>query len=488
VNKSLEFRVGLVTLAAVAFFIWMIVFVSGHNPLESKDYYDVVFPDAGLLQKGDQVRLNGIPIGKVEVISLSAAGKVIVRVSVNSKVRIRKDATIVVGDVGLFGTNYIKISQYKTSKNPEFWPPNGTIQGSEEPGFEELLQQGQDLVVQAKNTFMSLNQIMADEEFHSDFKGVFADLKESTASTKRLFAKTEEHVSQILSDAAQLTGTLEKDAGSAGYNAVLAMERLNNVLGDLETLSRENRDNLDRAIASMTRMVDQFNSDGTTVRDLKAVVANLRDVSDSLKTFADDVTDDGTTARRIRGLTDRAEQLTDDLSEVTSSVKEFVLDPETKADIKQAFEDVNSLAANISTATSSVAKVKFELQTALYYSGSADDYRGDFTAEIVKDRYVFRLGFEDVGSGQGLNVVQAGVVKKRFRLRAGIISDELGLGVDVPVGWHDKFKLTLEAFDPDDIVWRAIGSFRISGGTRLAVWHQHAPLGDVTYGGVQHEF
>ena len=486
-NRTLEFRVGLVTLVALAFFIWMIVFVSGHNPLESKDYYNIVFPDAGLLQKGDQVRLNGIPIGNVEQIGLQG-GKVLVQISINSKIKIRKDAKIVVGDVGLFGTNYIKISQYRTTKNPEYWSPNGLITGSEEPGFEELLQQGQDLVVQAKNTFMSLNQIMSDEEFHNDFKGVFADLKESTESTKRLFSKTEKKVGKILTDVSDITGSLEEDADSVGDKAVMAMERLNNVLGDLETISRENKDNIDKAIENLTKMVEQFNGDGQAVKDLRAVLDNLKNVTGTLKTFADDVTAEGETAEKIRSVTNRVEVVTSDLAEVTGSVKEFVLDPETKQDIKQAFEDVNSLASNIDSATSAVSTVKFKLQAALYYSGKVDDYRSDFIANVQKDNFLFRLGFEDVGEDDGINVVQVGMIKDRFVFRTGLISDEMGIGVDANVGRKNTFRFSVEAFDPDDVVWRAIGSYRVVGGTRLALWHQHGPIENVTYGGIQQEF
>lgn len=465
----------------------MIVFVSGHNPLESKDYYNIVFPDAGLLQKGDQVRLNGIPIGNVEQIGLKA-GKVLVQVSINSKIKIRKDAKIVVGDVGLFGTNYIKISQYRTTKNPEFWAPNGVIKGSEEPGFEELLQQGQDLVVQAKNTFMSLNQIMSDEEFHNDFKGVFSDLKDSTESTKRLFSKTEVRVSKILGDVSNITGSLEEDADSAGDKAVMAMDRLNNVLGDLETLSRENKKNIDKAINNMTKMINQFNGDGKAVKDMRAVLENLKDVTGTLKTFADDVTAEGQTAEKIKSVTSRVEVVTNDLAEVTGSVKEFVLDPETKEDIKQAFEDVNSLASNIDSATSAVSTVKFKLQAALYYSGKVDDYRSDFVAQVEKDKFLFRLGFEDVGEDDGLNVVQVGMMKKRFVFRTGLFSDEMGIGVDANVGRKESFRFTVEAFDPDDVVWRAIGSYKVMGGTRVAIWHQHGPIENVTYGGIQQEF
>ena len=475
------------TLAALVFFIWMVVFVSGHNPLESKDYYNIVFPDAGLLQKGDQVRLNGIPIGKVEKIGLSG-GKVLVRVSINSKIKIRKDAKVVVGDVGLFGTNYIKISQYRTTKNPEYWSPNGVYQGSEEPGFEELLRQGQDLVVQAKNTFLSLNQIMSDEEFHQDFKGIFADLKSSTESSKRLFAETEEKLGEVFSDVSSITRSLEENTDSAGTQAVLAMERLNHVLTDLETLSRENRDNVDMAIKNLTEMMKEFNGNGETIENIRKTLANLEKVSSDMAQFTEDVTDEGKTAERIRNITDRADAVTTDLSQVSSSVKEFVLDPETKKDIKQAFADVNTLASNIDSATSAVSSIKFKLKAALYYSGRDDDFRSDFIAQVEKDPFIFRLGFEDVGEDEGLNVVQAGIKRESFIFRTGLFSDEMGIGMDSSFGPGRSFGLSLEAYDPDDLVWRAIASYRIAGSSKIALWYEKRPEENVTYSGIQQEF
>lgn len=476
------------TLTALVFFIWVIVFVSDHNPLESVDYYDVTFPDAGLLQTGDLVRLNGIPIGKVERIGLSS-DRVLVRISANSTVKIRTDARIVVGDVGLFGTNYIKISQYRTTKNPEYWKPNDVIPGSEEPGFEELLNKGQDLVTEAKNTFEALNQIMADEDFHKDVKGVFRDLKESTESTKRMFASLETRTDSILKDVNEVTGSLKEDTDLAGRKAVVAMERLDRTLEQLEELSRENRENLTRTVASMTRMVTDFEGDGTAVAELHAILANLRDVTETLKRFSSDVEADGETATRIKAITTQADDVTRDLAEVASGVKDFVLDPQTKDDIRQAFKDVNSLATNIDQATSAVSSVRFRLQTALYYSGELDDFRADFTAGITfGDRYVLRAGFDDVGSGEGLNTLQVGMRLGRSTwIRTGLVSDEMGLGLDLPLA-RDRFRLSLEVFDPDDLVYRALGSFKAGPSTRVGVWYENAPDSTRTYGGILQEF
>ena len=485
---SIEFKVGLVTLSSIVFFIWMIVFVSDNNPLEKKDFYNVTFSDAGLLQKGDQVRLNGIPIGKVESIGLSNSGKVQVGFSIDASIKLRKDTKIIVGDVGLFGTNYIKVSQHYTSKNPEVWDPGSTITGSQEPGFEELLNEGHELVVQLKHTFASLNQIISDEGIHKDVKGIFSDLKASTDKTKTMFDSMEIKINSTLDDVNSITTTLKYDAESSGNAVIEAMNKLNGILSDLDAISSRNSKNIDKAVHNITSMVSSLEAEGNTVEDVKTLIRNLKDVSDTLKDFAHDVSNGGTTAAKIKSITAKAETVTDDLAAMTGEVKEFVLDPETKEDIRQAFNDVNSLATNIDSTTSKINDIKFKLQAAVYYGEKVSDYRSDFWGQIEGSRFLFRLGFEDVKENSSINTIQVGMKFNSLTLRTGLIQDEFGIGSDIPFGSSDAFRLTLEGFNPDKFTWRAMGSFKVYKGTRVAVWHQRNKDESITYSGIQQEF
>jgi len=488
VVNTAEFKVGLVTLTSTIFFIGMIIFVSGNNPLKQTAFYDVTFDEAGLLQKGDQVRINGIPIGEVTKIGLSSTGKVDVKIRIDASIKLRKDTKIVIGDVGLFGTNYIKVTQSYDSKVKGIWEPGATIPGANEPGFEELLNEGHELVVQLKTTFASLNQIVSDEAIHQDIKGVFSDLKASTAKTKTMFDSMEIKVNRTLDDVNSITTTLKYDAATSGTAVVEAVEKLNSILADLDSIASRNSKNIDNAINNITSMIDDFDDDGKTVDDVKKMIDNLKEVSTTLKTFASDISAGGTTAERIRNITEKAETATSDLAEMTTEVKDFVLDPETKEDIKQAFEDVNSLASNVDTATSKIKDIKFKLQAAVYHSTGDSNFRSDFWGQIENDKFLFRLGFEDINEDNGINTVQVGVKFNNFTFRTGLIQDEFGVGTDYKFGSRDTFRMTLEGFNPDEFTWRAAGSLKIHKGTRLAVWHQRNSNEHMTYSGLQQEF
>jgi ABC-type transporter Mla subunit MlaD len=472
----------------------MIVFVSGNNPLERKAVYNATFSDAGLLQKGDQVRLNGIPIGKVDLIGLSGDGLVNIKFSIDAGIKLRKDAKIVVGDIGLFGTNYIKVSQHYTSKNPGIWDPGSTIPGAMEPGFDELLNEGHELVVQLKHTFESLNLIVSDEEIQKDLKGVFADLKASTEQTRIMFDSVDKKVNSTLDNVNSITMNLKSDVATSSTAVIEAIQKLNNILADIDALSSRNTENIDRAVKNITEMVEDFTADGKTVKDVKDLVANLREVSNTLSTFANDITADGNTATTIKSITKRAEEVTNDIAEMTSEVKGFVLDPATKEDIKQAFKDVNSLAENVDRVSKQFADTEFKFQAAVYYTGNDTEYSGDSNfrsdlwGQIETKKLIFRLGFENIKEFNGLNTVQVGMKFDSLTVRTGLIQDELGLGADIPIGMNDEFRLTLEGFNADEFTWRAAGSFKFNGGTRLAIWHQHNDLESITYSGVQQEF
>ena len=111
------------------------------------------------------------------------------------------------------------MAQHYTSKTPEFWDPGSTIQGTNEPGFEELLNEGHELVVQLKHTFESLNLIVSDEAIHKDIKGIFADLKASTTQTKTLFDSMDDKINNTLDDVNSITTTLKFDVTTTS-NAV----------------------------------------------------------------------------------------------------------------------------------------------------------------------------------------------------------------------------------------------------------------------------
>src|SRR5215208_170369 len=99
-----EAIVGTVILAAVVLFFMGTTWLSGRSiRSNSDDYWKIQFRDAGNLKASSPVRISGVPVGRVEDITLVEPGKVLVFISIPEKIKPKVDASATVVAVGFVG-------------------------------------------------------------------------------------------------------------------------------------------------------------------------------------------------------------------------------------------------------------------------------------------------------------------------------------------------------------------------------------------------
>ena len=104
--------------------------------------YKVVLSDAFQLKRGSQVQYAGVPVGKVEAISLRSSGsgatsQVVVTVFLKpGNYQVREGDRFQVSSAGLLGENYIDVVPNSSTASP--LPPGATVQGDAPLSFSSV--------------------------------------------------------------------------------------------------------------------------------------------------------------------------------------------------------------------------------------------------------------------------------------------------------------------------------------------------------------
>jgi phospholipid/cholesterol/gamma-HCH transport system substrate-binding protein len=131
-----EVVVGSIVLAAVLVFGAGVLWLNGKSINPGDHKIIVQLADAGQLKPASQVRVSGVPSGKVEDITLIEPGKVHVTIALTNKAVVPKiDAKAVIASVGLAGDAVLLLFP---GESPTVLPRGQVIMGFTPPGLMEI--------------------------------------------------------------------------------------------------------------------------------------------------------------------------------------------------------------------------------------------------------------------------------------------------------------------------------------------------------------
>lgn len=477
-NRTLEFRVGLVALVAMGLLAYLVLQVEDVKPWRQSYLLDLTFRDVQRLGEGDQVRLNGVLVGKVHSVDLDK-GRVLVRVEIEHRAQILRGSHITVGTAGFFGQNYIKIEQPPGETTGETYQPHEKIEGDEETGYEQLLSEAEHFFSRARAAMSSLNKILADQQFRADIKQSASNIERFTRNSADMMARTEQRVADLL-DNLRDTSTNLKDITSENREPVRqTIEDLHRLVTDVRDVLAENREGLRRSMEELADLSRGLNANGETARQVQNILDHLDGVTRSLD-------EEGDLGQSFREIADNFTAASEDIRSLSSKTREIVTDPEFESDIRGAVKDLGEVSSKVGSVTNYLDRLDVGLSTVTAYADT-----GDFGSEVLgkvtyDDRYSLRIGREDFDAPQGgVNVLQGGVrVWDVFQIRSGMFRDRAGVGVDAEL-LDRKLLVSIEAFDWSDLVYRVAGKYAVSGryGVTVRVEDINQP-GTRTYVGV----
>src|ERR1700737_4369741 len=146
----------LVILAILAYFILKIEDIGLRGG--TKRTITVVFDSAAGLNKKTDVRMAGVPVGKVEDITLKD-GKALVTLSVNGNVPLRENASARVANLGLLGEKYVELDPGTSSARTT--TGDVTLRGSQPPTIDDVTSQVSAIATDIKAITESFRKTMS---------------------------------------------------------------------------------------------------------------------------------------------------------------------------------------------------------------------------------------------------------------------------------------------------------------------------------------
>ncbi|MEG3154428.1 MlaD family protein [Sphingomonas sp. RB1R13] len=290
-TRSNHVLVGTVVLALLAGTLLFTVWLAGLST-KATNCFDVYFSQGvGGISKGTAVNYSGVPVGKVEKISLlpNRPEFVWVRIEVDGEAPILQGTTAQIKGVGFTGASEISLDGAVKGGKPidQAGPQGCPVIPSGSGGLGALLNSAPELLDRIQRLTERLTELLSDKNQNS-----IADILDN-------FDKT----SKVLADRAPDLAKAIGQAQVAAQNAGIAAQRVGILADSTNRLVNEQgkpaAEDLRKAIASVQRAADNLDSvvseakpglnnfTKSTLPEANRLVHDLRDLSSSMQGFSD---------------------------------------------------------------------------------------------------------------------------------------------------------------------------------------------------------
>lgn len=248
-----EVVVGSIVLAAALVFGAGVLWLNGKSINPGDDKIIVQLPDAGQLKPASQVRVSGVPSGKVEEITLIEPGKVHVSISLTNKAVVPKiDAKAAITSVGLAGDAMLMLFP---GESPTVLPKGQVIMGFSPPGLMEIAGSLSD---RADSVLINAQGLTGPQ-------------------MQERLAKTLDEATKTLQGTQRLMATLNDPKHGANAELALTMQALRGTLAKLDsTLAApavvRARDKADTLVTNLNAMSAQFTATGARLDSVLMLV------------------------------------------------------------------------------------------------------------------------------------------------------------------------------------------------------------------------
>ena len=313
-----EVVVGIFMVAVIALLGYFTIVISGVDILfgRTRATATIAFRDVGGLKERDNVVYRGMKVGAVEKITLGVSN-ILVQVSVDDDVVLRKTCRVSVSALSLLGGNYLLLEE----GSGEPLPLETTVFHGEPP-----VDWMRDLGAIARN----LNDLTSDGSVKSivtNFEAMSANLNAIVARVERGDGTFGKLLSTNETLYADLRDTLSSAKSAATNIAAVALrvERGEGTMGQL------------------------FSTNDTAYADLKASLANIRKVTDDLKAgqgLAGRLVYDKKLGADASELLDNLKGVSDRLAKGSGTLGKLMTDQELYNEVNALIKDVRQIVDN----------------------------------------------------------------------------------------------------------------------------------------------
>jgi phospholipid/cholesterol/gamma-HCH transport system substrate-binding protein len=277
---SREARVGIFVLLGLIVLTFFTFRVSKWGLIAEKGYpLTVDFDTASGLEPKSDVKMAGVPIGKVEEIQLVGnRARLILRI--NKGIRIPIDSVGSIQTQGILGEKYVEILPGKDLQRN--LPAGGRVANTLSPvNLDEMVRKLSTIGDDVKKFTESLSSTFGTEEGKKMLGDILRDVQATTASLRVVVQGNEERFGRILASVDRLSADLSDISGANKQDVRVMMA---NLRAFSDTLKSETPA-LVRKLEEMSERVSDIAGDNR--ENLKESIANLRTASARLDNTLD---------------------------------------------------------------------------------------------------------------------------------------------------------------------------------------------------------
>ena len=278
-----EVRVGVVVILGIALIIFGTVWMQGWQIGEERQEIRGWFREVGQLQTGNAVKLRGVPIGRVESISLDARSTgVVVLMTVNETVILPEDPVVLLAPESMFGDWQAEI--FPRSRYPFYnyaiSPDPGVLPGYSLPDMSRLTAVA-DRIAENLAVITDRIDIAFTDETAVNIRRAINNIQEVTAQLADLVEAQGRTVEDVAAGLDEITATLADAAATANrafmqIESAISQGELTAIVDNVATTTAQ-IDSVSRALATVA---DEL---GSTVVSADSAFRSLNQIMGALE-------------------------------------------------------------------------------------------------------------------------------------------------------------------------------------------------------------
>ncbi len=439
---SKEAKVGIFVLVGIVTLTFFTFRVSKMGGIGVKGYKLIVsFESAAGLEPKANVKMAGVPVGKVEAIELEGTrARLVLRI--REGVRIPIDSVVSIQTQGFLGEKYIEILPGK--ETTQMLPHGGRVTNTIPPAnLDEIIRKVSIISEDLKNFTNTLSETLGTEEGRKALSDIVRNIRETSEVLRTVVAGNEERLNRILANVDTLSADM-KEISAANKEDLRVM--IANLRSFSDTLKTE-APGLARNLQEMSEQVGGVV--GENRENIRESIANIKNASAKLDNTLDSA---GKVLARIeRGEGTLGKLVSDNttidtLNDTLEGINRYV----RKTESLKTFLDYRLEYQTEPSEYKHYANLRLQPSADKYYLlGVVDDPRGKFdsseTTTTTSPGGTVRTKQESYSD----DLTFTAMVAKRFSaltIRGGVMESTGGVGLDYHL-LKDRLTIGVDAFD-----------------------------------------
>ena len=440
---SREAKVGIFVLLGIVVLTFFTFRVSRMGGIGERGYkLTVDFDTAAGLEPKANVKMAGVPIGKVEGIELAGKNaRLILRIQ--EGIRIPVDSVVSIQTQGLLGEKYVEILPGKETER--MLPPGGRVAETIPPAnLDEIIRKVGLISEDLKNFTRTLSDTMGTEEGKQALSDIIKNVRETTEVLRTVVAGNEQRLNRIITNIDTLSADL-REISAANKEDLRVM--IANLRSFSETLKTE-APGLATKLQEMSENVSGVVAENRS--NIRESLENLRSASAKLDNTLDSA--NKVMARIERGEGTLGKLISDNttittIDETLEGVNRYI----QKREALKTFLDFRLEYQMEPSSWKTHANLRIQPTADKYYLlGIVDDPRGKYdaseTTTTVTPPGATVVTRQDTYSN---DLKFNALIAKRFSdltIRGGLMESTGGLGLDYHL-LKDRLRIGVDAFD-----------------------------------------